>query len=71
MLSADGDVGRNAGIAAGSTVGDTWGLGVLKGVGFVERIGVIGEGEGIFVFPKFIEPEPRYPGWISRHICYC
>lgn len=59
----DGDVGWTERIAGGGTVGDTWGLGVLKGVGFVGRIGVIGE--GIFVFPispKFIEPGPRYPG---------
>lgn len=65
MLFADGNVGLTEGIAAGVTVGDTCGMGVLKGVGLVGRIGVIGEGEGMFGFPispKLIEPGPRYPG---------
>lgn len=61
----DGNVGWTEGIAAGVNVGDTWGLGVLNGVGLVGRTGVIGEREGIFIFPvspKLIEPGPRYPG---------
>lgn len=63
MLFVDGKVGFSDGIAAGVMVGDTWGTGVLNGVGFVGRIGVIGE--GIFVFlisPKLLVPGSRYPG---------